>query len=340
MNKIPEIAYKNSIPLMRYLEKAVKDRYLIVNHQTQQVTYLPHQKTRDLSKPEEQVQLATYLKLIYRHGYPAGQIKVCERVQMGSSSREADIVVYRDEACKDPYLVVECKKRNVSQGVFNSAIEQGFSYAAVTHASYLWVTSGDRNAVFEVNYQALQERDSNRLSSVPNYLADKRWGYGLKKRLRWFVRHPIMSDSLVYATVLLTCALTLSKLSVVFFPEIYENTRSLWQAHGMDFNWIYNAIVILTSLLGLLFGGLFMRSHQLFSFSPSRKGVSYALIALILFIPSWYIGISNEDPLWWSWQHYQNIQFKTKIYLWPYLKAFPFQVMALYGLIWILSRRS
>ena len=38
----------------------------------------------------------------------------------------ADVVVYKDERCQEPYLVVENKKENLSQKDRNQAIEQLF----------------------------------------------------------------------------------------------------------------------------------------------------------------------------------------------------------------------
>ncbi len=325
---------------MKLLEKAIKDRNVVVDPKRTKVTYLPHLKERKLSNPEEQIQLQTYLDLIYKHQYPSHKIKVCEKVKIGSSTREADIVVYRDDDCKDPLIIVECKKKGVSKTVFQEAIDQGFSYAAVTTAEFVWATSGDKNAYFEVWRHAIHERKRNTLSRVPRHSAKTRgFGYQVRKRLRWFIRHPIISDTLVYSMILLIATLIFSKLAVAYFQEIFDFTHSLWENHGMTYNWIYNAIVLASALISLVFGSLFMQSHRLFHFSPSRKKLAYMLIALVLFVPSWYIGVSNADPEWWTWQHYHKMKYQTVMYLWPYVKALPFQAIAIYALIWIMGRR-
>ena len=95
------------------IRQAQRDRYLFLNKKLDKVSYLPQGKTRKLSNPEESVQLQAYLSLIYKFGYPAEQIRVCEHIKIGSSSREADIVVYEDAACKTPLIIVECKKPKI-----------------------------------------------------------------------------------------------------------------------------------------------------------------------------------------------------------------------------------
>jgi hypothetical protein len=327
---------------MRLLNRGIKDRYVVINQKKDQVIYLPQGKERKLSNPEEQVQLETYLDLIYSYGYPPEQVRVCERMQIGSSSREADIVVYRDRDCKDPYIIVECKKRNISNSIFESSIDQGFSYAAVSHAEYVWATSGDRNAMFEVRHKTIQERESNRVSQLPRYRGQNKAGESVFRRAwRWLLNHPLLSDTLLYAVVLLLLTLIASKLTVEFFPQIYRATEWLWEKHGMDFNWLFNAIVVVASLFSLLFGLIFMRSHKLFRFSQGRKWMTFLMIALILFLPSWYVGESMGNPDWWKWINYNqyvNKGYPIMIYLWPYVKSIPFQIAAIFGLIWLMSR--
>ena len=78
---------------MNLIDKGLKDRYITINKKNNQVSYLPQHKSRSLDNPEEKVQLATFLKLIYQYQYPPKQILVCEPVKMGSSTKEADIIL-------------------------------------------------------------------------------------------------------------------------------------------------------------------------------------------------------------------------------------------------------
>lgn len=323
---------------MRSLERAIRDRYLILDKRQDKVIYLPNTKTRKLSNPEEQVQLEAFLELIYRYDYPAHKIRVCEQVKIGSSSREADIVVYRDDACKDPLIVVECKKRKVSNRVFEEAIDQGFSYAAVTNAEYVWVTSGDQDAFYEVWHHAINERQKNQIGRIPKHKEEKSFAYSLRQRLRFLTRHPIISDTLIYSLVIFVCMLIFSKVAVAYHSDIFQVTKPLWQKHGMDFSWIYNAIVLVSTSMSLFFGMFFMQSHKLFRTSLLQKRLTFIFILLILFVPAWYMGESNSDPQWWTWAKYNSRTYPSITYIWPYLKALPFQLLAIYGLIWLLGK--
>lgn len=329
----------------KLLEKAIKDRYLILNENKDEIIYLPHTKVRKFSNPEEQVQAETFVKAIYTYGYPAQRVKVSDIVKMGSASKEADIMIYKDDACKDPYIVVECKKRQVSEKVFRGGVDQGFSYAAATNAQYVWTTSGDKEAFHEVWLDSIHERERNRLDSPPSFNEEKKFGYGIRQWFRKLARKPLISDTLVYMGLLVLSTLILSKLTVSYLYEIRTFTRPFWQNHGMDFSWLYNAIVLAASLLTLGFGRLFMRSHRLFRISANRRRLVFLIIALILFLPSWYLGAdydagyfnwANYDHSWWSDSAYNSRKHPIMTYLWPYLTSVPFQAVAIYVLMWVL----
>lgn len=67
--------------------------------------------------------------------------------------KEADIIVYKDDECLQPYILIECKKQEVSEAEFQQAIEQAYSYAYAlpSDIKYVWVTSGIKNEYFEVD---------------------------------------------------------------------------------------------------------------------------------------------------------------------------------------------
>lgn len=326
---------------MRLLKKGLKDRYIVIDKKRDKLTYLPQGKERTYSNPEEQVQLETYLDLIYNYGYPPEKLRVCQQVKIGSSSREADIVVYTDKACTNPYIIIECKKANVSNSVFEGAIDQGFSYAAVTNAEYVWATSGDRDAMYEVFQDAIQERELNRISRIPRHKEEKSVGWSIKRSWRWLSRNPALTDTFLFAAVLLIFTSVAAKLCVEYWPQIFKQLEPFWQQYNMDFNWIYNLIIAVSAALSLIFGGLFMRSHKIFKVSQTWKRISFVVIGLILFLPSWWIGESMGNPAWWEWSTYQKYSAKgypIVIYLWPYVKALPFQIAAIFGLVWLLGR--
>ncbi len=338
---------------MDFIEKAKKDRYVVLDEKKNQLTYLPNVKTRTASNPEEKVQLDAFLKLIYRYGYPAAQIKVCEPVKIGSSNREADIVVYADAACKSPLIVVECKKQGISQTGFREAVEQGFSYAATTRAGYVWVTDGLRDAFFEVWPKAMGERDENRLPDIPawqqessKWFVAKKVAYRVFRLLKHPVRYlkkqqakpgPVFVESLIYTAVVFVFMLVLSKLAVEFQPRIYQLTKPLWQNFRMHFGWLYNTIGFVGIVASLWFSAIFIDGFLLARHVKRKSRRELLVLAALLFAPLWYMG-ATYPTVWWSYSNFNRLDSKTLIYLLPFLRALPFQLLLIYAMMWLSAR--
>lgn len=104
---------------------------------------------RKLENPEEFVQATAFLRLIIEYNYSPLNISVNESVQEGSSTKEADIIVYNDNN-KKVLIVVECKKDDINERQFQVAIDQAYSYAHALASQFVWVTSGIRDEYFEI----------------------------------------------------------------------------------------------------------------------------------------------------------------------------------------------
>lgn len=130
------------------------------------ITYTYQNKRREY-KFEEKVQAMAFCKIILEYGYPQEQVKQFQAVQMGSTTKEADIVVYSDKDCKSPHIIVECKKQEISDLEFQSATNQAFSYAVAEGAKFVWVTSGLKDEY----YQILNEKPKDRIAipDIPIY---------------------------------------------------------------------------------------------------------------------------------------------------------------------------
>lgn len=136
------------------------------------ITYLHQKRKRNYTYPEEQVQAETFLRLVLIYGYPVERIKLYTTVTMGSSTREADIIVFDDDACLEPKIVIECKKPATSELEFGQAVEQAFSYAFATpkNIKYIWVTSGIKDKYFEFNKDKNERKDA---SDIPQFGVEK-----------------------------------------------------------------------------------------------------------------------------------------------------------------------
>ena len=145
------------------IEKGIEKGLISFDTAKKYITYIHQNKKRNYNNPEEKVQAEAFLQLIFDYGYPVEHIKQFVSVTMGSSTREADIVVYNDEKHTQPHIVVECKHSDVSDQEFNQAIEQAGSYAYALSGTikYLWVTSGIKNESF------LIDKDSSVKQTIP-----------------------------------------------------------------------------------------------------------------------------------------------------------------------------
>lgn len=145
--------------------KGISNKYISVNQEMSVITYHCKNGTkRRLSNPEEFIQALTYLKLIFEYNYQPQHISVNESVQMGSETKEADIIVY-NESNNKIQIVVECKEEKINERQFQVAIDQAYSYAHALSAKYIWVTSGIKNDYYEIVEMYPIERIS--ISDIP-----------------------------------------------------------------------------------------------------------------------------------------------------------------------------
>jgi len=98
------------------------------------ITYIHQNKKRNYNHPEEKVQAETFLSLILIYSYSEKRIKQFVPVQMGSETKEADLIIYNDDKHEETHILVECKKEDLSDQQFNVAVDQAYSYAVAEGA--------------------------------------------------------------------------------------------------------------------------------------------------------------------------------------------------------------
>lgn len=164
-----------------YIQIGIDRGLISFNDDNTRIRYNWQNKERNYNNPEEKVQALTFLQLILDYNYPEKQIHQFEPVTMGSEVKEADIVVFADELCVRPLILVECKKQEVSEAEFQQAINQAYSYAFALpgDVKYVWVTSGIKNDYFEVD----KSQDTrNQLPDIPQFgvqeVASYKYVYG------------------------------------------------------------------------------------------------------------------------------------------------------------------
>ena len=151
-----------------YIQLGLEKGLISFNEDKSRISYLNQKKERNYNNPEEKVQAETFLRLIIDYNYPESRIKQFVPVTMGREIKEADIVVYADEMCMRPYILVECKRQEVSEAEYQQAIEQAYSYAFAlpSDVKYVWVTSGIKSDYFEVDKN---QNSRNQLPDIPQY---------------------------------------------------------------------------------------------------------------------------------------------------------------------------
>jgi len=155
-----------------YIQLGSKQGLIAISEDGKRVEYTQLKKSRNFDNPEEKVQAETYCRLIVEYGYPKHRVQCFVTVAMGVDRKEADIVVYNDDACTEPHILVECKKEEVSEAEFKEAINQAYSYAfaMARDIKWVWVTSKIKNTYFRVN----KNKSSREIETdIPAYGVDK-----------------------------------------------------------------------------------------------------------------------------------------------------------------------
>lgn len=135
---------------MNLIDIGIEKKLIRFDEDRNFVTYIHQNKKRSFNNPEEKVQLETFLTLVLIYGYPVERVKNFVTVQMGADTRQADIIVYADDECESTYIVVECKKEEVTDQEFTKAVDQAYSYAVAEGGKYVWTTSKIKNEYYEV----------------------------------------------------------------------------------------------------------------------------------------------------------------------------------------------
>lgn len=150
---------------MSIIDRGIQDGIIKFDDEQKNIYYcLQENKRRNYNNPEEQVQVETYLKLIFSYGYSFNRIRLFVSVPMGVSTKEADIVVYNDDDCTKPLIIIECKKEDTSELEFEQAVKQASSYAYALSGTvkYLWITSKIKSKYF------LVDKDSDVVHTIPD----------------------------------------------------------------------------------------------------------------------------------------------------------------------------
>lgn len=122
---------------------------------------LNQKKQYDWTDPEEWVRAQTIAFLIVTKSYPANRIRTEVTVPRRTPSDLADIVVYSDDRCQAPYLIVENKADGQTRAGRRQGIEQLFGNANSLRAPLGLYDEGSEHTFFDVANFAPTERTAN-----------------------------------------------------------------------------------------------------------------------------------------------------------------------------------
>ncbi|MBB4638610.1 N-6 DNA methylase [Longimicrobium terrae] len=136
------------------------------------VTYsLASERQYEWTDPEEWVRCFSIAFLVLVKEYPTHRIKTEVSVPRRTPNDWADIVVYADDACRIPYLVVENKRSDVSASDRTQAIEQLFGNANSLRAPFGLYDDGGESIFFDVGNFPSTERIANERGDRDNLAA-------------------------------------------------------------------------------------------------------------------------------------------------------------------------
>ena len=128
------------------------------------VTYhLNQSRAYAWTDPEEWVRAHTIAWLVIARDYPTNRIRTEVTVPRRTPNDFADIVVYRDDQCREPYLAVENKAGGQTADQRNQAIEQMFGNINSLRAPLGLYDEGDASVFFNAGGFPPAERTANRL---------------------------------------------------------------------------------------------------------------------------------------------------------------------------------
>ena len=161
-----------------FLDIGQEKGYIKLLNEGTRIHYVVPDKEYQLTDPEEQVRARYYVELIERYQYPENRIYLEESVPRRTPSDFADIVIYQDDAKTEPYIVIECKKDDISELEFEQAIEQAFGNCNSLSGYYTGVVAGNTRRFFNAKDFGSMERIRNIIANIPvRYGEVEEWRY-------------------------------------------------------------------------------------------------------------------------------------------------------------------
>ena len=152
-----------------YLARALADGHAAIagEGRNERIHYAAAGHSERWADPEEKVRAELWAELIYKYEYPAELIGFEINVPRRTPNDFADLVIFHDDEKKMPYLVIECKRPDISDAGFAQAIEQACGNRASLGAHYCGAVAGLTRRLLRFDKYSPGERGRNHLTDIP-----------------------------------------------------------------------------------------------------------------------------------------------------------------------------
>ena len=145
---------------------------VVIDDTSDKVTYrLGRERSYQWSDPEEQVRADTILRLIFHYQYSPLRMDTEVAVPDRTPNHFADVVVFKDDQRRDPYVTVENGSPQTSPAEREQKVEQLFGYANALAAEFaVYDDQSNPRQCWRVRGAGGLERVRNKIGDIPqNY---------------------------------------------------------------------------------------------------------------------------------------------------------------------------
>ena len=149
------------------LKEGVDKGYFRLLNEGARIEYLPSGHKENFDDPEEKVRVEYYFNLLEKYHYPGSRIEFEVEMPDRTPERYADIVIYEDNAKRETYVVVECKKDGISDAEFEQATKQAIANARVLKAPFAICVAGNTRRAMETDNWNDKEPEKATITDIP-----------------------------------------------------------------------------------------------------------------------------------------------------------------------------
>ncbi len=156
------------------LRKGLEMGVIAIDEPKNEVTYrLGREATYQWSDPEEQVRAEIILTIIFTYEYSPLRMRTEVTTPGRTPNYRADVVVFKDDRRRDPYIAVETAAPNLSTSERDQKVEQVFGNANALAAEYAVFYDGDKpKQTWRVQGEGGLEREQNVIADIPSNYGD------------------------------------------------------------------------------------------------------------------------------------------------------------------------